>query len=238
MKRVLQLAAVLLILTSCTLAVDQKALPPLSSLPVGSAVIADLKGEVSARSPQEEVLTLGRGVVLPAETMIEVGKGSLLLNLSDGSEVLLKSHSRVVLKSPATEGGFYLRLLLGKLIARIQKRLGEEPAFRMGTPSAVITVRGTRFQVEVNKQSRTYVEVFEGLVEVSGLPPNNNPPVFLRPGYFTNVPPNHAPSPPKQGYIDDFSNRNGENEGRGEYGPRTVTPGGEGEGEGHEHPDN
>jgi hypothetical protein len=33
----------------------------------------------------------------------------------------------------------------------------------MGTPTAVISVQGTRFEVQVKKKSRTNVSVFEGL---------------------------------------------------------------------------
>lgn len=93
------------------------------------------------------------------------GKGSALLNLQEGSQALVKSHSRVVLKSLDTGIGSYLKLLLGKLIAKVQKRIGEAPLFRMGTPSAVITVRGTHFEVEITKKKRAYVQVFEGVVE-------------------------------------------------------------------------
>jgi hypothetical protein len=183
MKFLLQLAGVLLSLASFCQAVDQNLKSQPASLPVGSAVVANFKGHVSLRSPTGETLAPRRGLVLEAESTIEIGKGSLLLNLRDGSEVLIQSHSRVVLKSPAAEGGFYLRLLLGKLIAKIRKRLGEEPAFRIGTPSAVITVRGTRFEVRVNKKNRTYVEVFDGIVVVQGLVPNR-PPVLLQPGFY------------------------------------------------------
>jgi hypothetical protein len=241
MKFLLQLAGVLLSLASFCQAVDQNLKSQPASLPVGSAVVANFKGHVSLRSPTGETLAPRRGLVLEAESTIEIGKGSLLLNLRDGSEVLIQSHSRVVLKSPAAEGGFYLRLLLGKLIAKIRKRLGEEPAFRIGTPSAVITVRGTRFEVRVNKKNRTYVEVFDGIVVVQGLVPNS-PPVLLQPGFSTDVEPNRPPAPPRRvSGIDDFFNRRqeGTTEDNGRSGPQQTSPSTrpQGEGEGHDRPD-
>ena len=96
----------------------------------------------------------------------------------------MKSHSNVVLKSPQSGKALYLELLLGKLIAKVQERLGEDPPFRIGTPSAVITVRGTRFEVEVTKKKRTYVRVFEGVVEVQGLITGGHS-VLIRPGFST-----------------------------------------------------
>jgi ferric-dicitrate binding protein FerR (iron transport regulator) len=133
---------------------------------------------------------------MPGST-IEVGKGSLLLNLADGSQVLVKSHSQVVLKAPDQDKGFSLELLIGKVVNKIQKRLGSTPSFRMGTPTAVITVRGTRFSVDVNKRLRTQVDVFEGLVEVEGLG-MVGPPVMIRPGFSTWVERNRNPESPHE----------------------------------------
>src|SRR5215468_12310543 len=131
--------------------------PTPTALPVGSATIADLKGDVQIHSPQGESMNAQRGTSLAAESKIDTAKGSVLLNLEDGSQVLVKSNSHVVLKAPTQDKGFWLELLLGKINAQIQKRLGNEPSFRMGTPTAVITVRGTKFSVDVNKKQKTSV---------------------------------------------------------------------------------
>jgi ferric-dicitrate binding protein FerR (iron transport regulator) len=120
-----------------------------------------------------------------------------LLNLADNSQILIKANSRVVLKSPAEGRGDYLELLIGRILAKIQKRLDNAPAFRMGTPTAVITVRGTRFLVEVNKKLKTSVEVYEGVVEVAGFVQSAQP-VLLRPGFYTGVNQDRAPEQPRQ----------------------------------------
>lgn len=138
-----------------------------------------------------------RGTVLSAESSIETAKGSVLLQLQDGSQVLVKPHSHVVLKAPDQPKGLSLELLIGKVVNKITKRLGNAPSFRMGTPTAVITVRGTRFEVEVNKKLRTSVVVYDGLVEVQGFGPGAAP-VFVRPGFITNVDRDRSPSQPRQ----------------------------------------
>jgi hypothetical protein len=135
--------------------------------------------------------------VLDPESTIETGKGSILLRMDDGSQALVNSHSRVVLKSPEVGLGLYLELIIGKLMAKVQKRIGEPPPFRIGTPSAVITVRGTRFEVEVTKKKRTYVRVFEGVVEVQGLITGGHS-VMIQPGFLTRVDLDGEPQPQKR----------------------------------------
>jgi ferric-dicitrate binding protein FerR (iron transport regulator) len=172
--------------------------PEPAALPVGSATIAEMKGEVAFHSATGDVLTGQRGTVLAAESKIDTVKGSVLLTLPDGSQVLVKSNSHVVLKAPPQDKGFWLELLLGKINAQIQKRLGNEPSFRMGTPTAVITVRGTKFSVDVNKKQKTSVDVYEGLVEVSGLRDGQiGAPVLLHPGFSTGVDQNRDPEQPR-----------------------------------------
>jgi hypothetical protein len=169
--------------------------PEPTALNVGSATIAESKGDVSFHSAQGDALVSQRGIVLAPESKIDTTKGSVLLDLQDGSQVLVKSNSHVVIKAPTQDKGYWLELLLGKINAKIQKRLGNTPSFRMGTPTAVITVRGTRFSVEVTKKQKTSVEVYEGIVEVGGF--GAGPPVMLRPGFSTGVEQNRNPEPPR-----------------------------------------
>lgn len=196
--------------------------PQTTALPVGSATIAELKGAVEVHSPQGDVVTPQRGTVLAAESKVDTAKGSVLLDLQDGSQVLVKPNSHVVLKSPNQGKGYWFELLMGKINAKVQKRLGNAPSFRMGTPTAVITVRGTRFAVDVDKKHRTHVEVYEGLVEVAGF--FHGAPVMVRPGFSTGVDLNRDPEQPHG-----MENRERENENRWNPG---VAPGGRGQDEG------
>jgi ferric-dicitrate binding protein FerR (iron transport regulator) len=222
MKSLGRICTVLMTLGLLSLATGQTPRP--TSLPIGSATVADLKGDVSLHSPQGAVLNAQRGLLLAPESVIETAKGSILLDLQDGSQVLVKSNSRVVLKSPNEGKGFSLELLLGKIMAKVTKRLGETPSFRMGTPTAVITVRGTRFSVEVTKKQKTYVEVFEGIVEVQGLLPGSRP-VLVRPGFSTSAQLDRGAEDPRQ-IGGQFEGMDRENDGFGL--PRTGgRPGGE-----------
>ena len=166
------------------------------ALPSGSAVIADMKGEATIKAPDSTPLTAQKGLTLLAGSTIETWKGSILLSLADGSQVLIKSRTRVQLQAPESAQGNFLQLLLGEIVAKVQKRLGIEPSFRMGTPTAVITVRGTRFMVEVTKKNKTTVEVYEGLVEVMGLAAPGRP-VLLQPGFSITISETGVPDRPR-----------------------------------------
>lgn len=185
--------------------------PPQTVLPVGSATVTEIKGEVTLTSPDGTPVKAERGAVLAAESKIETAKGSVLLELQDGSQVLVKGRSNVVLRSPNEGKGFSLELFIGQTIVKVKKRMGETPSFRMGTPSAVITVRGTRFLVDVNKKHKTYVDVFEGIVEVEGIMPGSRA-VMIRPGFFSGVDRDRSPDEPRERDIGEASGR--ENNGR------------------------
>jgi FecR-like protein len=185
-----------LVMLLICLAAGQGTEPQPTVLAVGSAAIDEVKGEVTIHSAQGGVVAAQRGAVVEAESTIETGKGSVVLHLQDGSQALVKAHSRVVVKAPEQSAGKYLELLIGKLLATVKKRVGSSPSFRMGTPTAVITVRGTRFEVHVNEKGKTFVEVYEGIVEVIGMSVPGRP-VLIRPGFWTQVDPNHDPSRPQ-----------------------------------------
>lgn len=185
-------------------------------LPIGSAVVSEIKGNAVFTSAEGSPIPAQRGTTLAADSKIETDKGSVLLMLQDGSQILIRAHSNVVLRAPNQGKGFSLELFLGKIMAKVKKRMDEAPSFRMGTPSAVITVRGTRFEVEVNKKQKTRVQVFEGLVEVGGLVEGSRP-VLVRPGFSTGVGDDGVPENPRQMSPGD----NFERENEGAAGQRT-----------------
>jgi FecR protein len=187
---------VTVIVTFFTLSVAQTTLQE-TVLPVGSAVVTEIKGDAVLTSPEGTLISGQRGTTLPADTKIETARGSVLLELQDGSQILIRAHSNVVLRAPNEGTGYSLELFIGKIVAKIEKRLGGAPSFRMGTPSAVITVRGTRFSVEVNKKGKTYVEVYEGLVQVGGLALGSHQ-VLIQPDFYTDVENERGPDEPRQ----------------------------------------
>jgi hypothetical protein len=100
---------------------------------------------------------------------VSTDDGRLLLKLSDGSDVLVRAHTKLLLKQPEASGWKYFQLLMGRVRTQIQKRMGGSPAFQIGTPSAVISVRGTKFDVEVDRRGFTEVDVYEGVVELEAV---------------------------------------------------------------------
>ena len=219
MKRI-AIQIVLAITLVIPVAALQKPEPQPLTMPPGSALVAEVKGNVSVIPPQGAAAAAQRGMALPAGTNIETAKGSVILLLADGSQVLVKSKTRLVLKSPESSEGHFLQMFLGEILATIKKRLGETPPFRLGTPSAVITVRGTRFSVQVDKKGRTTVQVFEGVVEVEGLAEKPRT-VLVEPGYQTEVDPGKQPQTPQE------INQLGLMGSRyGSQGPGTGQPGG------------
>jgi hypothetical protein len=98
-------------------------------------------------------------------------------------------------EQPSLTDPSYFQLLLGRIRALISKRTGGAVPFELGTPSAVIAVRGTQFEVEVNSRNVTEVDVVEGLVEVYGRNAAGGS-VLLEPGFSTRVGLDSGPEQP------------------------------------------
>ena len=92
--------------------------------------------------------------------------------------------------------GVLLAVDRGKIRAMFDKITGSEPRV-VKTPGAMLAVRGTQFDVEVDTAGRTTVDVFEGVVEVrSDL---LREPLLVHPGeqsiFGRREPPNVRPMP-------------------------------------------
>ena len=158
-----------------------------SPAPFAGAIVSEWKGEVHVQLPGTNISRPIRGQVLVADTVLDTGEGRLVLVLrTDESEIIVQPHTRLVVKEPAPGNWDAVEVLLGRVRAYIRKRTGGAPPFQMGTPSAVIAVRGTRFDVEVNGRGVSEVDVFDGLVEVaSSTIPGSS--VLVSPGFSTRV---------------------------------------------------
>ena len=153
---------------------------------IAGATIAEWKGNIHLSLPGQLSSNPLRGEQLPPGTILDTGSGKLLLRLNDGSEVIVRSHTRLQLQQPTLADPSYFQLLLGRIRALINKRTGGAAPFELGTPSAVIAVRGTEFDVEVNLRNVTEVDVVDGIVEVYGQNAVGGS-VLLQPGYSTRV---------------------------------------------------
>ena len=167
-----------------------------SFAPFAGAVISEWKGSVQVQLPRAAAGHPARGQVLPEGTVLDTRDGRLVLVLrNDESEILVQPHTRLILQAPQPGNWDTLQIILGKVRAYIRKRTGGAPPFEIGTPSAVIAVRGTRFDVEVNASGVSEIDVFEGLVEVgSATIPGVS--VLVSPGMSTRVGVGTAPETP------------------------------------------
>ena len=161
--------------------------PSSGAAPFAGAVISEWRGPVQVQLPGGPATHLTRGQVLPEGAVLDTRDGQLVLVLrADESEILVQPHTRLILQAPQPGNWDTLQIILGKVRAYIRKRTGGAPPFQMGTPSAVIAVRGTRFDVEVNASGISEIDVFEGLVEVgSATLPGVS--VLVSPGMSTRV---------------------------------------------------
>src|ERR1700730_8989729 len=163
---------------------------------IAGATIAEWKGNIRLSLPGQLPSNPLRGEQLPPGTILDTGSGKLLLRLSDGSEVMVRAHTRLQVQQPSLTDPSYFQLLLGRIRALINKRTGGAVPFELGTPSAVIAVRGTQFEVEVNSRNVTEVDVVEGLVEVYGRNAAGGS-VLLEPGFSTRVGLDSGPEQPE-----------------------------------------
>jgi hypothetical protein len=163
---------------------------------IAGATIAEWKGDIRLSLPGQLPSNPLRGEQLPPGTILDTGSGRLLLRLSDGSEVIVRAHTRLQVQQPSLTDPSYFQLLLGRIRALINKRTGGAVPFELGTPSAVIAVRGTQFDVEVNARNVTEVDVVDGLVEVYGRNMNGGS-VLLEPGFSTRVGMDSGPEQPE-----------------------------------------
>src|SRR6478609_7614049 len=168
MKNKITLTIVFLALY-CACAAAQQTPAAAASAPYAGATISDFKGKVSIQLPAQAFAAPVRGELLPPDTTVNTEEGRLLLKLSDGSDVLVRPHTKLLLKQPEASGWKYFQIMIGRVRTQIQKRLGGSPAFQIGTPSAVISVRGTKFDVEVDRRGFTEVDVDEGVVELEAV---------------------------------------------------------------------
>ncbi len=167
--------ALLLALAISAGVVCAQQLPPAPNAAVdigGAAKLLTFTGQVSVmRDTAAWALNIG-DLVQPQQVVVTGPDGWGLFQVSDGSKFEVFPNSRVVFRQNRSEWKDLLELWLGKVRVQIE-HFGNLPNNnRVHTPSAVISVRGTVFDVTVNDDI-TLVEDIEGHVAVRHL---------LRPG--------------------------------------------------------
>ncbi|MBS1859441.1 MAG: FecR domain-containing protein, partial [Acidobacteria bacterium] len=149
----------------------------LAALPVSGqgAVVAraaGVTGQAVLTSAGAAPLALTPGYILsPGDRIDTRGGGRVVIDLSDGSMILVAPESVVTLKDYRMAGSLreLFEITLGNVRVKINHYAGKPNPYRMNSPTASIAVRGTEFTVAVAPDGDTRVQVIEGLVEVASL---------------------------------------------------------------------
>jgi len=186
MKRLLPI--VLLVLLAPTMAFSQGFLQ-VSSL-TGSAELRP-----AASNAFQALTTTTRQVQVGDQ--IRTGPGaSVVLTLPDSSYMVVSENSDMVIQD-FWSGGIRstVNLLIGRVRFYINKLGGRPNPYRVQTPTALIAVRGTIFDVVVDPSLFTEVRCFDGQVSVESAGLSDRE-VILNRGFHTLVSPGQYPMPP------------------------------------------
>lgn len=132
-----------------------------------AAKVVSLTGQVSIlKDSQPWALNIGDKIQMQ-QVIVTGPDGHAVFQVSDGSTFEVFPDSNVVFRNNPPNWRDLLDILAGKIKVHIQ-RWGGQPNFnRIHTPTAVISVRGTTFDVAVSEDAGTTdVAVEEGIVDV------------------------------------------------------------------------
>ena len=132
-----------------------------------AAQVVAVEGNVSILKDDEPWALFAGQSVGTGQTILTGDDGFAELQVSDGSMFFVFPNSHVVFRRNPGSLRDLLDVFLGKVKVHIQKLGGNPNPNRIFTPTAVISVRGTTFDVEVDASETTVVIVDEGLVGVT-----------------------------------------------------------------------
>jgi hypothetical protein len=165
----------------------------------GTLQVSSVTGSVQWRPASGKTFT----ALTKANTAISVGDelrtgdgGSVILIVPDGSYMVVSENSKLVIDD-FWSGSFrsIVNLMMGQVRFYIQRLGGRPNPYSVRTPTALIAVRGTIFDVNVDPAQIVEVQCLEGRVTVETIALGNRE-VILEPGYKTLVRPNEVPLMP------------------------------------------
>jgi len=155
----------------------------------GAAKLMSFTGQISVIRGSNLPWALNLGdVVQPQQVIVTGPDGYGVFQVSDGSTFEVFPKSRVVFREQRGDWKELLEVWLGKIRVTIEHPGGLPNNNKVRTPSAVISVRGTVFDVEVeDEDGTTLVLDEEGQVEVRHVLRLADPPKVLGPGEMVRV---------------------------------------------------
>src|SRR5499426_3891934 len=158
---------------------------------LASAIVLSIEGQVEIRrqpADQVHVRKIAFKVedeLMAGDTIITGKDGRLALRLTDGSQAVIAPKTTVIIKDLSRSPRALFNVIRGKTRIQIEKLGGRPNPYRVNTPTAVIAVRGTVFDVLV-EEDETQVFLHEGAVAVTSLTAPDKA-VFLLAGQMTRV---------------------------------------------------
>jgi hypothetical protein len=132
-----------------------------------AATVIVLTGSVSLMRDSTPWALAEGSPIRPGQLVITGPDGYAKFQVFDGSTFEVFPNSKVVFRNNPGNWKDMLDLVLGRIKVQIQKLGGQPNPNRVHTPTAIISVRGTIFDVTVDDGDSTLVVVEEGLVEVA-----------------------------------------------------------------------
>jgi hypothetical protein len=156
-----QLAAAIL-----TLVVTLGSVSTAKAQTLSSARVVMQTGRVSTEQSGELWVVLRGQTIHPGQVLVTGPDGYAQLELSDHSTVEIFSNSRVVFHPNATNWRDLVDIFLGKIRLQIQHLTDGETPYHVSSPTAVISIRGTVLDVEVDASDNTTIQVENGVIGV------------------------------------------------------------------------
>ena len=132
-----------------------------------AATVITLTGSVSVMRDSTPWALAEGSPIRPGQMVITGPDGYAKFQVFDGSTFEVFPNSKVLFRNNPGNWKDLLDLVLGRIKVQIQKLGGQPNPNRVHTPTAIISVRGTIFDVTVDDGDSTLVVVEEGLVEVA-----------------------------------------------------------------------
>jgi hypothetical protein len=164
----------------------------------GSLRVSQVIGQAELRavSSRTFVPLSSTQTVQPGDELRTGPGASVILTVPDGSYMVVSENSKVVVDD-FWSGNFrsLLNLMVGQVRFYIQKLGGRPNPYSVRTPTALIAVRGTTFDVIVDESLLAEVRCLEGQITVESIARSDRE-VILEPGYKTLVRPGELPMTP------------------------------------------
>jgi hypothetical protein len=140
----------------------------------------------------EKELRAAKGQQAESGDKVETGWFSYALIGSDRHRARFELFGSTSVTLASGTPGVILTLQRGRIRAAFDKITGSEPR-TVQTPGALLAVRGTKFDVEVDHEGDTTLDVFEGIVEVRSSLMQQPPPFMVTAGQESSFGPRRPP---------------------------------------------